>query len=157
MHLKNLTGLFSGLMVILSTPPSVADGNLGLGVMVGDPTGVSVHYWLSKENALHLGMGWDAGDRDIFHLNADYLFYDFHTIRVDAGNIPFYYGLGLRLVDEDRPKKDLNLGIRVPVGLHFFFKSSPVDIFLEVAPVVELTPDTDFTIDGSLGIHYRFR
>ena len=114
---------------------------------------VRLHACLPSWLSLHV----HVSDRDIFHLNADYLFYDFHTIRVDAGKIPFYYGLGLRLVDEDRPKKDLNLGIRVPVGLHFFFKSSPVDIFLEVAPVVELTPDTDFTIDGSLGIHYRFR
>jgi hypothetical protein len=74
------------------------------------------------------------------------------SIDVDKGQLPFYFGLGAKLL----LASDLGLGIRIPVGLAYLFESAPFDIFVEIVPGLDLLPGTDFGIDGAIGARYYF-
>ncbi|MDK2976014.1 MAG: hypothetical protein PWP06_489, partial [Candidatus Marinimicrobia bacterium] len=63
-----------------------------------------------------------------------------------------YYGLGAKVKLMD----DVQVGIRVPVGLVHELESAPIDIFLEIVPGLNLIPETNFGINGGLGVRYYF-
>jgi len=37
------------------------------------------------------------------------------------------------------------------------FADTPLDIFVEVVPVLDLVPDTDLDFNGAVGIRYIFK
>ena len=73
--------------------------------------------------------------------------------RVQRGELPLYYGIGGRIKDEF----DTKLAMRGVVGLDYLFARAPVDIFFEVAPMLDLTPSTDFEIGAGIGARFYFR
>ncbi len=141
------------LLLVFNINPASAqntDGKLGVGIMIGEPTGISLKYWQSQRNAIDGGLAWSLGQYDAIHLHADYLWHNYSVFSdVDEGQLPFYYGIGGRLVLADNESV---IGIRVPVGLNYLFEEAPVGLFLELAPTINLAPSTDFDIGGALGI-----
>ncbi|MEX2478972.1 MAG: hypothetical protein WD357_11080 [Gracilimonas sp.] len=127
-------------------------GNLGIGVMLGEPTGVSVKAWNNNRSAFAFGAAWSFGRNDALHLHGDYLLHNWLT-GVEEGDLAFYYGVGARMVLSD---PDARVGIRVPFGLNYIIPNSQVDIFVEAVPILNLVPDTDFDGNGALGIRYYF-
>ena len=62
---------------------------------------------------------------------------------------PFFYGIHYA--------DDTQLGVRVPLGLAYLFQTAPVDIFLEIVPILDFIPETDFRINAALGARYYFQ
>ena len=146
---KYVTVLFS--LIFISTLNAQNNG-VGLGIIVGEPTGFSFKYWTSSTTAFDAALAWSFIDEGAFHIHADYIIHSFNLIRVPEGKLPFYYGIGARL----KTSGDTRLGVRVPLGLAYLFQNAPVDIFLEVVPILDLTPKTDFKINAALGARYFF-
>ncbi len=126
----------------------------GVGVIVGEPTGVTGKYMLNENSALDVGVGWETSGDDEFHVYGDYLYHLYDVFQVKKGKLPFYFGGGIRFVD--REKKDDKFGIRIPVGVEYRFDKIPFRAFLELVPVLNLTPDTDFDLEGGIGIRFFF-
>jgi len=142
--------LIALLLTPFSTQAQPDDGDLGLGLMIGEPTGISLKYWSSETRAIGGGVAWSLGQYDAIHLHGDYLWHSYSVFDdVDKGQLPVYYGVGGRIVFAEN---DAVLGIRVPVGLNYRFEENPLDLFLELVPTVNLAPDTDFDMNGALGI-----
>ena len=57
----------------------------------------------------------------------------------------------------DNNEDDVTLGVRLPVGLTYLLKDGSLEFFMELAPVVELLPDTDADVDAAFGIRFYFR
>lgn len=135
---------------------------VALGLMIGEPTGLSFKAWTSGTTAFDAGLAWSAGRYDAFNIHADYLWHDFNIFgqEIDRGQLPVYYGVGGRIVfaDDYPDPGDSNaiLGARIPVGVNYLFEDSPVGLFLEVAPIVNIIPETDFDMDGALGARIYF-
>jgi hypothetical protein len=125
---------------------------IGLGVILGEPTGVSFKTWLSKNHAIDAAAAWSFGREDALHLHADYLIHNYSLIKFDNNTIPLYYGVGGRLKFEDNSR----FGVRFPVGITFFIREAPIDLFLEVVPILNLAPDTDFDMNAAIGARYYF-
>jgi len=125
---------------------------MGAGVILGEPTGVSLKYWLTESTALDAGLAWSFVDENAFQIQADYLIHNFNLIKVEKGKLPFYFGIGGRL----KFSTDVILGVRVPLGLDYIFSDEPIDIFLEFVPILDLLPKTDFTIGAAIGGRYFF-
>lgn len=145
-------------MSSLSNTQSLADdyaGKFGLGIMLGEPTGLSGKYWLNDKLAIDGAAGWSFYDDSEFYLHSDLLVHKFDLIPVKKGKLPFYVGAGafVRFRDEHH---DNEAGIRVPVGLDYLFENAPVDIFVEFAPGIDLTPSTRADFSGGIGIRYWF-
>lgn len=130
------------------------DKGLGVGAMIGEPTGLSAKYWLNKNNALDFGLAYSfIRKNSALSIHADYIYHDFDMIKSDY-RIPVYYGFGarLRFVNGD----DNGLGARGIIGIAWLADKAPVDIFFEVVPVFNLFPSTALNLDIALGARYYF-
>lgn len=152
-----LLAAFISISFATITHAQDSEKDLGIGVMVGEPTGLSLKSWINEENAFDVGLAWSLGRYDAVNIHADYLWHNYDVFDdVEEGSFPLYYGVGGRIVfaDDYPDPGDSNvvIGIRGPVGINYLFEESPIDLFLEVAPILNLTPDTNFDLDGALGI-----
>jgi len=152
------------LITLFLTPPLYADrrGDQGLGIMLGNPTGLSAKFWMDDLWAIDGAIGIDRSEFDV-HLTI--LRHDFIWVNrignkwgwfqrlTTEGDLPYYFGAGPRILFEDKEE----IGIRFPVGLSYLPHQSPWEIFLEVAPVFRLTPSTGFNGDFSVGVRYYFQ
>lgn len=146
-----LAAIFSISLTTLTQAQQAGEG-VGIGFMVGEPTGLSLKSWTGGNNAFDVGLAWSLGRYDAVNIHADYLWHNFELFNdIESGTLPFYYGIGGRLILAD---DDAVLGARVPVGLNYLFDDSPVGLFLEVAPIFNLAPETDFDVDGALGVRF---
>ena len=128
------------------------NSGLGAGIIVGEPTGISLKYWTGDLTAFDGAIAWSFGKEDALHLHADMLLHNPDLITVSQGSLPVYYGLGVRIKLEDKSK----VGVRIPVGMAYQFVKAPFDIFLEIVPLLDLVPATDFGLNAALGVRYFF-
>jgi hypothetical protein len=125
--------------------------NFGIGLMIGDPTGISAKLWKNKVNALSGGLGFGTG----LNIHADYIWHDFDIIDdLEEGKLPIYYGLGIKI---DSRKNDIKIGVRGVLGLTYIFGEDPFDIFMELSPVLELNSDTRFYSTAAIGYRYYLK
>lgn len=129
------------------------DKDFGLGIILGEPTGISAKKWLDDKAALDGAVAWSLVTPSSFHLHADYLYHNFNLFNVRKGKLPLYFGIGFRVRIRTG---DNRLGIRIPVGICYLLEQSPLDIFLELGPVLDLTPETKLRLTSSVGIRYFF-
>ena len=126
----------------------------GFGIMVGEPTGLSAKNWSGGGTAWDFGLAWSTADDSGAAAHVDYLRHRFGVSGWDGGDVAFYYGIGGRI--RSRDPGDDNVGVRVPLGLDYLFDASPVDVFVELVPIMDLVPDTDFNLGLGIGVRYFF-
>jgi hypothetical protein len=132
----------------------VKDG-FGLGVIVGEPTGLSVKKWTDDTHAVDAALAFSLTNGNAFQFHADYLIHDTSgSIPELKGNLPWYYGIGGRIKADNG---DTRVGVRVPVGVSYMFADAPLDFFAEVAPVVDIAPYVSLRFNGALGLRYYFK
>ena len=140
------------LIALFSISIYAQDKGLGLGLIFGEPTGLSAKLWTSQRTALDAAVAWSFSGAGWLHVQSDFLIHNYDLLDVSSGKLPVYYGVGAFLAFSS----DLGLGARVPVGLAYQFEDAPVDIFFELAPGLSLLPDLAFYIGGGLGARYFF-
>ncbi len=136
----------------------------GLGIILGEPSGLTLKQWFNPSNALDVHLAFDFTD-DALAVFSDYLFH-FDAFRISSGagvDLPLYVGIGGKLlVDANDNNKNndkdtaVALGARVPIGLAVLLKKAPLEIFVEIAPGVLIIPRTTADIDGGVGVRYYF-
>ncbi|MBK7631541.1 MAG: outer membrane beta-barrel protein [Ignavibacteriales bacterium] len=141
------------LITIFSGAAFAQSNGFGLGIILGEPTGISVKYWTTSSTAFDFGLGYSLKKNSRLHLHADYLFH-VKNLAHTTENISFYYGPGARLRVVENG--DSRLGFRFDVGLVWIPRNAPVDVFLEIAPLLDIIPQTDFSVNGGIGIRYFF-
>ena len=142
------------LLICFSTISLSQSNKAGLGIIVGEPTGVTFKYWLDKTSAIDAAAAWSFTNPGAFHIHADYLLHSFNLFTVSGGGrVPLYYGIGVRI---KFVSDNTRLGIRIPVGLEYIFPDRKFDLFLEVVPLLDIAPKTDFTLNAALGARYFF-
>lgn len=140
------------LLVLISLNVYTQDKGFGVGVILGEPTGISLKNWLNKTNAIDAGISWTLY-KPALHLHVDYLWHSYNVFSTKE-RIPLYYGIGGRLKFGN--KDDARIGVRGVIGIDFFIRNTPLDIFIEIAPIFDLVPSTSVSGNGGLGIRYFF-
>lgn len=125
---------------------------LGLGVIVGEPTGVTAKYWIDDRSAFDAAAAWSLEGRSSFHLHGTWLFHRFDLIEVERGDLPVYYGVGARVKTGGKDR----VGVRVPVGIAYHFDNVPVELFGELAPILDIAPSTSLRINAAIGGRWYF-
>jgi len=140
----------------------------GLGIILGDPSGLSGKWYITSEHAIDfaVGAGWMGGHS--LHIHADYLFH-FMLTNHAVFDLPLYIGVGPTFAFWYGPYHDrywgtsdywgdtrFGLGVRVPFGISFQFNPVPLDLFLEIAPALGLLPGIGFFVEGGIGLRYWF-
>ena len=164
--MKQFRYSLTALLLFLSSQATFSqERGFGLGVVIGEPTGISAKLWTSSVNAFDFGLGWsiggdrigkykgyyDGGSRVHFHM--DYLWHSFDAIR-SSERFPLYYGIGGRM--NNGAGYDASLAVRGVFGIAWLPHNTPIDVFLELVPSLQLTSSTGFAIDAGLGARYFF-
>jgi hypothetical protein len=145
----------------------------GLGVVIGDPTGLSAKLWIAPTNALDFGLGFWSGYGNCFTdneghqvcsgyganngtFNMDYLWQS-NIIRGTA-QLDWHVGGGGRLVWFSGCQNDcVVVSARAPIGLDLMFTNPNfLEVFFELAPSFEIVPGLNFGIEGGLGVRFYF-
>jgi hypothetical protein len=142
------------LVIGTATTLPAQDRGFGVGIILGEPTGFSFKGWTSSANAIDGGLAWSFTREGSFHVHADYLWHSFNTFQTHE-RIPLYYGIGGRIKAEHHD--NARVGVRVVVGIGYIFRNAPVDLFMEVAPIVDIAPSTDLEANAGLGARFWFR
>lgn len=146
-----LTLVFSAVM---AGSASRARADFGLGLVVGEPTGLSAQYTFGERNALNFALGLeilDNGNNDRLYLHVDYIFMIADLVNTGAFDLPFYIGVGGFFINNDA-----TIGARMPFGVEMQFKSVPINIFAELGLRLAIIDNVDLDIVGALGARYYF-
>jgi hypothetical protein len=146
-----------------------SNGQFGLGLELGEPTGLNGKLFLNPSGALDFGIGevyhyYYGGDG--LHLYLDYLWHPKQLVATPDFKMPFYIGVGGRIWFFDYgPGPDRGVeafGVRVPIGIDFDLNNVPLDFFAEFVPTLDFfshnyAPHTVYLdIDFSVGIRFWF-
>jgi hypothetical protein len=139
---------------------------LGLGVEIGDPTGISAKYYIERQVAAQAGFGffgWPSGGG--IHIDLLYEFPDAINTSREGFELPLYFGAGLKAGGFVRCRNagigndcdtDLIAGFRVPFGAALQLKNSPLELQLEFAPVFFSQFDFGLGVEGDLMLAARY-
>lgn len=129
---------------------------LGAGIVLGDPTGFTAKGYVAPKFAVDAYLSWSFVE-DAFTIIGD-VTYDFLEIPVktDKITLPFYAGAGAKVGTSRGRTNQTVVGLRIPVGIAAQFIKYPVEIFLEIAPGMELSPATEADLTGGIGGRYYF-
>jgi len=134
-------------------------GTLGIGIILGEPTGVTAKLYLKDDQAIQAAAG-SAFISGGLSLTADYVFHPLILQTRDSYVLPVYIGPGVRLIDytNGRASSTFALGLRAVAGLLFDFKTVPLDAFIEVGGVLEydFTKGFGLGLNAGAGIRYYF-
>ena len=160
------------VLLLAGTLPALAQGpkgrSFGFGLQLGDPTAVTFRFWQSRENSWDAAIGTSHLGEP--HIHADYLwhFNDVFNSRVvtlyagvggvigfgERGHYVWYRGdkhYDKWWWDEDNR---MLFGVKGVFGLNIIPRNSAVDIFLELDPVLGISPAFGFDIMPSVGIRF---
>ncbi len=132
-----------------------AKQDLGLGAVLGDPTGFAVKLQTSADNAVDGALAWSSRG---FHIHSNYLWQINNYFQLDQKNIDLYYGVGVRLISisSGTDKDKTSLGPRTPIGVNFKLQQTKLQFFAELAMNLNVTPSTEADLDGGIGIRFHF-
>jgi len=150
------------IIVLLLTAASAnarIQDDFGIGVIIGEPTGLSLKYWIDEEIAVDGALAWSYAENNSLQLHSDYLVHNYDLL--EDNQLPVYYGIGARLKFKDDDGRGRNenhdmFGIRFPLGITYLFDDEPLDLFFEVVPVLDLSPEVDLDINAALGLRLYF-
>ncbi len=124
--------------------------------MIGDPTGLSLKFWGIGQNSalqVNIGGGGFVAPADL-SVSGSLLF---HALLTRETPINGYLGVGAFAGINQGGRGDKAVfGILVPLGLEFILSEVPLDLFIEVPPVIGFTTDGDVRAGLTFGIGLRF-
>lgn len=154
---KCLAALLIAMLFLTGIAFAQETGGVGIGIILGEPTGLSLKKWLDNRRAIDMAAAWTFDKNSSFTFHADYLLHRYDLIneqnQAKGGRIPIYFGIGGRIAVGEEEK----VGMRIPLGISYIFKKEPLDLFFEIAPGLNLVPSSDLLINGGIGIRYYFR
>lgn len=165
----NLKIIFAALLfTCFSTNTYAADAygpmgkRFGLGVVLGEPTGLTAKGYLSPKMAVSGAASWSFLDESlVFTLDGTY---EVLSLHVDSNvnrtvDLPVYVGIGGLIGFNDNNgagNDDTRFVLRVPVGLAAQWRNYPFEVFAELVPGMALAPATDFDFMAGLGARFYF-
>lgn len=152
--MKIVTVFLCLLLLVAGVINTVKANEIGIGLATPAPTGITLKLWFDKKNAFDILGSWNIDDEK-YYVHADYLVHDFSKFEVDPAKMAFYYGFGARIKEEDKKDSDTRFGMRIPFGLAYYAHSTPFEIFGEIAPRLDVNPETHFGLDVMIGIRFR--
>ncbi len=158
-----LLGGFGGV----AEASEVGSRPFGLGVVLGDPTGLSAKLYLgSGANAIDFALAFDTYDSrdrydgDALYFHATYLWHPSVLASGSVAEMPWHVGVG-GFAESDRfggrnDGYDDGIGVRVPIGLDVNLEGAPIQFFGDIALRVGILPGTYIDFDLGLGARYYF-
>ncbi|MCE7934381.1 MAG: hypothetical protein DYG96_07285 [Chlorobi bacterium CHB2] len=162
--LKNQLRIIAAVIAIaagaatLHAQPKI--GSIGFGLMLGEPTGITLKGSLQGNNAwdMAIGTSWFGN----LTIQADYLW---NANVFNSNKAGLYFGVGGALgigdgkgivikKDDDDEKKETAVGVRGVAGFNTIPFSSPIEFFFEIDPILSFAPSIGLNFMGAIGVRY---
>jgi hypothetical protein len=139
--------------------------SFGFGLVLFEPTGGTIKYWMNSQNAIDADIGGNSYFGAL-RIDGDYL-WQFYPFNSPVANM--YIGPGLALgfgypyysyYYEEGPNRifyrggAVGLGVRVIFGVDVVPRNTPIEIFFQLGPLIGLSPDFGAALDIALGIRF---
>ncbi len=156
-HLIKGLSLLAALACLAPQKAHADSKGLGLGLMLGEPTGISGKLWLDPVHAVDFALGsfgyYVGSPYNGVNVHADYLWH-YYGIFGGRGSeayrrLPLYVGAGGVFSSPGLA------GVRGVMGITYIF-DAPFDVFLEVAPTLVIAPGVGMGTDEGLGGRFYF-
>ncbi|HUW68601.1 MAG TPA: hypothetical protein VMX33_00075 [bacterium] len=133
-----------------------ADGPMGIGIFLGQPTGLTFEMDLSTSSWVDFKAAWNlAGPKGGYSIllqgNYEYAFPGMFAIESELFT-PFFGGGAVVDINDT----NVNFGVRVPAGIAYRFRHIPLELFIEAGIDVYLFPSFALGGSGGLGARLRF-
>jgi len=144
------------LLLLLAAPARAQEArNFGLGLIIGDPTGLSLKGFLSADHAIDGAVGLGLiGGHDLI-VQADFLWL-FPLHRWSSATLDMHLGVGPKLGIKNKGEDEVRIGARGPFGVSVMFLEAPFDVFAEVAAGLWILKDVKLDVDVAIGGRYWF-
>ena len=129
------------------------DNRFGAGLMVGEPTGLSLKYWFNESLAIDGGIGQSFNRNNRLQLHSDVLWHMVGLIDSSHGKWAPYLGAGVRSKFESGED---TFGFRFPIGIAYMLDRHPIDVFFEVAPILDVAPSSRGSFNVAAGARFWF-
>jgi len=143
-------------LTLLSALTGTPSSGISIGIVIGDPTGLSLKFWGIGQNSalqVNIGGGGFVAPADL-SVSGSLLF---HALLTRETPINGYLGVGAFAgINQGRRSDEAVFGILVPLGLEFILSEVPLDLFIEVPPVIGFTTNGDVRAGLTFGIGLRF-
>jgi hypothetical protein len=140
--------------------PKPAHAEIGIGVFIGEPLGLTLKVDLNRRTALEVLLG----ESSIRHERSEYghitALFNLFNARGSGVLIPFRLGIGGAIYDDDDNfDDDINVAARFPFEVAFRFRA-PIELYFEVALLLEVIDSHDnndlLDVDGGIGFRFYF-
>jgi hypothetical protein len=156
------------LLVLLILPVVLTAQNYGpsIGIILGTPTRFTGKYVFARTSAVAANVGWSLIGNQSFYAGMDYQFLfpqtlnwtdEFEGTSHQVKGLCPYFGIGGRFYLSEDPndhRTDFVVGARLGGGIEYAI--SRFALFLEIYPVINIIPSTDFNVEGGLGFRFYF-
>lgn len=149
----------SVMICLLFATGSVASAeDFAVGVILGDPTGLSGKVKLNERHSIDGALAFSSGKHSGAQIHADYIWDRARSWGTTEGPLNMYYGLGGRLIsyNDDRNSSKISIGPRGSLGLDFNINNPNIEFFGELALVLEVVPSITADLDAGIGARIRF-
>ncbi|HEX8385269.1 MAG TPA: hypothetical protein VF576_03740 [Rubricoccaceae bacterium] len=130
-------------LALLAAAPA-ASAQVGIGGLIGDPTGLTV-----KLGGGRGGVAVDVGFSDDIFVQAHYIIRE-RSLRGTGEDIRFLFGPGGFFQDSE---PDAYLGVSALLGLSWYI-TPEFELFGQVTPGISLTPETEGGVGGAAGLRF---
>ena len=136
-------------------------GTIGVGIVIGEPTGICARLYLKDDQAIQAAVG-AAFIGGGLQVHADYAFHPYVLQSRESFVLATYVGPGVRVIQysDGRDNSFIALGLRAVGGLLFDFKDNPLDAFVEVSGVLEYGfqdgEGVGLALNAGAGVRYYF-
>ena len=155
--------IINGIIFTNSYAQSPENKSFGFGLILGDPTGLTLKFWTQRDNAFVIDVG--ASYFGSPRIGVDYLWhfdaFKTNTTKLYAGfggALGIGQGRGFYYAEHNgfyyRSDNGLGLGVRGVFGVNVIPLSSPLELFLEIGLLVGISPEFGSAADVGLGIRY---
>ena len=168
--MKNFKYAILAIIILLISAPesqsfSPRGKDFGLGIMLGEPTGLTMKIWTQNDEAFAFSLGNSYLGQ--LRIGMDYLW---HFNAFNSNIVNLYAGPGLAVgIGENggwwynhknrtwyKEEDDIGLGVRGVIGINVVPRNSPIEIFCEIGLMIGFLPGTYTNMEGAIGIRYYF-
>ncbi len=158
-----LTFLVMSALPLKSFAPMGRD--FGLGIMIGEPTGLTAKIWTRQNTAFAISLG--NSYLGSFRVGLDYVW---HFNAFNSSVVNLYAGPGVAIgIGESsgwwyknndkywyKQNDEIGLGVRGLFGINIVPRNTPLEFFGEIGIMVGMVPSTHTNAEGAIGIRYYF-
>lgn len=169
-----LTCLLLSICIVGLRAQGPNGNDFGFGIILGEPIGGTVKIWTARDQAVAASIGGNSYFGNL-RIGADYLWH-FDVFRSQV--VKMYSGPGLVVGFGEghdhwfhsghghgnghghddhfyfRDEGGVGFAARVVAGLNIVPKRTPVELFLEIGPLIGISPFFGVAVDGAIGIRF---